>query len=146
MTSSKNAVSTPWHLWLIGILAVAWFAMGCFDFIMTQTQNEGYMQNFTEAQQNYFYSFPFWAVAVWAISVWGGLIASILLLMRNKLAAPIYLASIITYLLACLHNFLLTNGADFMGTAGLIMTVIILLIAIALYFYSRAQIARGVLR
>lgn len=146
MTTSNHSVSTPWHLWLIGILALAWFAMGCFDFVMTQTQNETYMKNFTDAQKNYFYSFPFWAVIVWAVSVWGGLVATILLLMRRKLAAPIYLASIISYLLACVHNFLLSNGAEFMGTVGLIMTALILLISIALYFYARAQAARGVLR
>lgn len=146
MTTSNHLKSTPWHLWLIGVLALLWFAMGCYDFVMTQTQNEAYMKYFTDAQKNYFYGFPFWAVAVWAISVWGGLIASILLLMRKKLATPIYLASIIMYLLACVHNFLLTDGAELMGTVGLIMSVIILLISIALYFYSRAQTARGVLR
>lgn len=146
MTTSNHLKSTPWHLWLIGVLALLWFAMGCYDFVMTQTQNEAYMKYFTDAQKNYFYGFPFWAVAVWAISVWGGLIASILLLMRKKLATPIYLASIIMYLLACVHNFLLSDGAELMGTVGLIMSVIILLISIALYFYSRAQTARGVLR
>ena len=146
MTTSNHLKSTPWHLWLIGVLALLWFAMGCYDFVMTQTQNEAYMKYFTDAQKNYFNGFPFWAVTVWAISVWGGLIASILLLMRKNLATPIYLASIIMYLLACVHNFLLTDGAELMGTVGLIMSVIILLISIALYFYSRAQTARGVLR
>jgi hypothetical protein len=146
MTSSNQSVSTPWHLWLVGFLALAWFAMGCLDFVMTQTQNETYMKEFTEAQKNYYYSFPIWAVVAWAISVWGGLLASLCLLLRKKLAAPLYLASIVAYIVACIHNFLLTNGAEFMGTAGYIMTTLILVIAIALFWYTRRQMARGVVR
>lgn len=29
----------PWHLWLIGIIAVLWHAGGAFDYLMTQTNN-----------------------------------------------------------------------------------------------------------
>ena len=68
---------TPKHLWIIGVLALLWNAMGAFDYLMTQTENEGYMSNFSPEQLEFFYGFPAWLVAFWALAVWGGVLSSI---------------------------------------------------------------------
>ena len=60
---------TPWHLWVVGILGFLWDSMGAFDYLMTQTQNESYMSNFTPEQLEFFYNFPTWVVAFWAMSM-----------------------------------------------------------------------------
>lgn len=139
---TKNAM--PWHFWMISLLATAWFAMGCLDYVMTQTQNEGYLAGFSAQQIEYYTSFPAWADAVWALSVWGGLLACLCLLLRRKLATTLFLLSIVTYVIAAFHNFVLTNGAEIMGsTAGYVMSVAILVIAIALYLYSRSLASKG---
>ena len=44
---APRAQSTPVHLWIIGVIALLWNAMGAYDYLMTQTQNEAYMSNFT---------------------------------------------------------------------------------------------------
>ena len=67
----------PWHLVVVGILALLWNAMGAFDYTMTQTRNEAYMSRFTSEQLEYFYSFPSWAVATWATAVWGSVLGAI---------------------------------------------------------------------
>lgn len=36
----NSKVSTPWHLWLLGIFALLWSGMGALDYVMTQTRNE----------------------------------------------------------------------------------------------------------
>ena len=38
---------TPKQLWGIGIVAVLWNCMGCFDYLMTQTHNEAYTGSFS---------------------------------------------------------------------------------------------------
>ncbi|MEX0892485.1 MAG: hypothetical protein WEB88_09975 [Gemmatimonadota bacterium] len=63
---------TPVHLWVIGALALLWNSVGAFDYLMTQTRNEGYMGQFSAEQLEYFYGFPTWVVAFWALAVWGG--------------------------------------------------------------------------
>ena len=35
--------ATPWHLWLVGVLATIWNSGGAVDYTMTQTRNESYM-------------------------------------------------------------------------------------------------------
>ena len=82
---------TPWHLWVIGIVALLWNLVGAYDYLMTQTENAAYMGRFTAEQLEYWYGFPTWVVASWAIAVWGGVLGAVLLLLKKRLAAPVFL-------------------------------------------------------
>ncbi|MDY7091628.1 MAG: hypothetical protein SX243_01515 [Acidobacteriota bacterium] len=146
MTEAAPRPSTPWHLWVVGILALLWNAFGAYDYLMTQTQNEAYMSNFTPEQLEYFYSFPAWVVSFWALAVWGGVLGSVLLLIRKSWATPVFLVSLVSMVITTIHNFLLSNGLEVMGGAfPLIFTAVIFLVALGLWFYARAMQRRGVL-
>jgi hypothetical protein len=144
--SKNSAANTPWHLWVIGIVAVLWSAMGAFDYVMTQTKNEDYMSHFTPEQLEFFYGFPAWIVATWAIAVWGGVAGAMLLLMRKRLAVWILLASLIAMVVTAIHNYGLSNGMEVMGDPfSLVFTVVIFIVALLLFLYARAMRTRGVL-
>jgi hypothetical protein len=144
--STSNA-ATPWHLWLIGVLALIWNGIGAFDYLMTETHNASYMGSFTPEQLAYFYGLPKWVVSSWALSVWGGVLGSILLLLRKRWAVAIFALSLITMLLTSFHNFVLSNGLAVMGGAGaLTFAGIIFVIAVALLIYAQRLARRGVLR
>lgn len=85
-------VKTPWHLWLVGVLALLWNGFGGYDFIMTTTQGEKYFRasGFDQAMIDYFNAMPMWMYVPWTLGVWGAVLGSILLLMRNRLAAPLF--------------------------------------------------------
>lgn len=143
----RNAGKPPRHLRVVGILALLWAAMGCFDYFMTQTRNEGYMGMFTPEQLEFFYSIPAWGIAAWAIAVWGELLGALLLLMRRGLAQPVFLVSLLATLAAMVQNYVLSNGLEVMGSAGqLAFTALIVIVAIALFLYAKAMRARRVLR
>ena len=148
--SEDQATSTPrapWHLWVVGALAVLWNAMGAFDYVMTETRNEGYISRFTAEQLEYFYGFPAWVVAFWAIAVWGGVLGAVLLLLRKKLAAGVFLVSFLAMVVTTIYNFGLSDGLEVMGGAGpLVFSALIFLFALLLYLYARAMKNRGVLR
>ena len=136
---------TPWHLWLIGIVALIWNAVGAYDYLMTQTENAAYMGRFTPEQLEYFYGFPTWVVAAWAIAVWGGVLGAILLLLRKRLAAPVFLVSFLAMVLTSVYNFVLSGGAEIMGGGAVAFTAVIFVFALALWLFARAMAARGVL-
>ena len=52
----------PWHLWVVGVVALLLSAMGALDYVMTQTKNDSYMSNFTPERLEFFYGFPAWVV------------------------------------------------------------------------------------
>ncbi len=146
-TPGTNPRITPKHLWVVGIVALLWNAVGAMDYVMTQTRNEAYMGQFSPEELAFFYGFPTWVVAAWAIAVWGGVLGAVLLLLRKRLAVPVFLASLVAMVITTFHNFVLSDGMEVMGKdlMALGFTVVIFLVAIALFLYARAMQKRGTL-
>ncbi len=140
-----RTVSTPRHLWIIGIVGLLWNIMGVVDYLMTQTRNEAYMAKFSAEELEYFYGIPAWAVSTWALAVWGSLLGTVLLLMRRKLAVPVFLVSLLCLVATTIQNYGLSEGMAIMGATGLIFTVVIFAIAVGLYLYAKKMAKRGVL-
>jgi hypothetical protein len=136
---------TPWHLWLVGILGLLWDSMGAFDYLMTETQNDSYMSQFTPEQLEFFYGFPTWVVTFWALAVWGGVLGTLLLLLRKRLAVPVLLVSLLAMIVTAIHNFFLSNGLEVMGGAGALFSLLIFVFALGLWLYARSMAQRRVL-
>ena len=144
--AQEKSPITPKHLWVVGVVGALWSSVGAMDYLMTQTQNEGYMAQFTPEQLEFFYGFPIWVTAAWAFAVWGGVLGSILLLMRKGIAVPVFLTSLVGLIITSFHNFVLSNGLEIMGDAfPLIINVLVFVTAIALFVYARAMKRQGVL-
>ena len=143
---SKANVKTPVHLWIIGILAVLWDAMGAFDYVATQMRLEFYMGNFTPEQLDYFYGFPIWMNAAWAIAVWSSLLGALALLLRKSWAVALFGIAIVGMLVTSIYSFALSNGAEIMGDFAVAFTAVIWIIAVFLFLYARAMARKGVLR
>ncbi len=141
----SSRAPTPWHLWLVAVLALFWNAVGAFDYVATQTRMAGYMDQFSQLQLDYFYAFPSWVTAAWAIAVWSAVAASLALLFRSRFAYQLFWLSLIAMGVTSFYNFVLTNGAQVMGTLGALFSGIVALIAILLLIYSRAMVRRRVL-
>ena len=138
--------TTPRHLWVVGIISLLWNAMGAMDYVMTQTKNESYMSAFTPEQLDFFYGLPDWVVAAWAIAVWGGVVGSILLLLRKSVAVWVFLASFIAMLITTFQNYVLSDGMKVIGdTFTLVFSAVIFLAALGLYLYAKTMQQRGVL-
>ena len=92
-------------------------------------------------------SFPIYAQIGWGLGVWMGLLGSILLLLRSRWAVWSFGLSLIGAILGLGYQIALAPplaGADDMVSK--IVPYVIILIALALFLYARAQAAKGVLR
>ena len=139
---------TPWHLWVVGVTAVLFNAIGVFDFVMSMAQGASYMANMgmTAAQIAHYQEMPAWMMAVWAIGVWGAMAGSVLLLLRNKLAAPVFGVSLAAFLVSVFYTYVLTNGGEIMGQAMAVTSVVIAALLLFFMWYSRLMTKRNVLR
>lgn len=136
----------PWHLWSIGIIGGLWSSIGVLSFILTQMNVEAAMSRFPPQQREYFESFPFWAVAFWAIGVFGGVIGCVLLLLRNRLAFHVLLASMVGTIVSSLGGLFLLGGMEVMrGTSGLGFTVVPIIFTAFLAYYARVMSEKDVL-
>lgn len=141
----------PAHLWIVGVLALLWNAFGAYDYTMTRTKGADYIETMMpgsgEALAAYINSFPVWASFGWGLGVWMGLAGAILLLMRHRLAVIAFGLSLAGAILGIGYQLMRPAGIPEMhqGFNGLVPYLIIL-IALALYLYSRALLRRGLLR
>ena len=124
-----------------------WNAFGALDYLMTQTRNESYMGQFSPEQLEYFYGFPAWVVATWALAVWGGVLGSVLLLLRTRWAVPAFGVSLGCMLITTVHNYVLSNGLEVAGGVfPIVFSALIFVVAALLLVYARRMRDQGVLR
>ena len=145
---TRALARTPWHLWLVGVIAVLFNAIGAFDFVMSRAQGADYMASagMTPAQIAHYQEMPVWMTVVWAVGVFGAFVASFLLLLRRKLALPVFVLSLAAFLINLLYTYVLTDGGAVMGQQMVITSAVITGLLVFFGWYSRFMAARHVLR
>lgn len=140
-------VHTPWHLWVVGVVAILWNGFGCVDYTMTETQGDVWLTSMgmTEAQMTYFHAMPAWTHGVWAIGVWGGLLGGLFLLLRRKWATPVFTVSFLGWLAGAVYAFGMSDGMEAMGSMWP-MQIVIGAACIFFIWYARTMQKKGVLR
>jgi hypothetical protein len=143
---------TPVHLWIVGVLALLWNAIGAFDYLMTRMRNTDYLASMMptvdpNAMLAWIDGFPIWASFGWGLGVWGGVAGSILLLMRSRWAVPVFAASLLGAVMGL--GYQIVAAPPLAGAEGVVndaMPYVIIGVALAQFLYARAMKAKGVLR
>ncbi|MEO1730939.1 MAG: hypothetical protein AAFR64_09385 [Pseudomonadota bacterium] len=143
----------PWHLWVLGIVSLIWFAGGANDYVQTKLVNMDYLGMAAdsvgvpvEVIVDYFANYPLWANICWALGVWGAVAGSLLLLLRSRYAFHALIASVIGLLGSTLYAFISDIPPELASTFQLVFTVIIWLSVLAMAWYAKAMTKAGVLR
>ncbi|WP_395391126.1 hypothetical protein WBP07_11185 [Novosphingobium sp. BL-8A] len=137
---------TPWHLWVIGIVAMLWNGFGCLDFWMTVTRDMDWLAALPPDAIDWLDVTPVWGLTSWALGVWGGLAGSLLLLLRSRWATALFALSLVG--LAINQVYLLEPGTpEMMRTTGsMALRGGIWIVAIGLLCYAIRMRVRMVLR
>lgn len=126
--------------WIVAGLALLWNGFGAADYTMTQTGNQAWLEamQVDPALLAKVKAAPVWATAGWALGVWGGFLGSLALIMRKKLAAPLFLASIAGAVAG--FSWQIGAGVNTLALAGVITGI-----AALLFWYARRAEFRGIL-
>jgi hypothetical protein len=129
-------------------VALLFNAIGVFDFTMNQLQGPSYLTaaGMTPAQVDHYQNMPAWMIIVWAVGVWGAFLASLLLLLRRRLAFPTFAVSLAAFLVSLVYTYVLTDGGAAMGREMTITSGVITALLLVFISYSRAMTNRGILR
>ena len=135
----------PWHLWLVGGLALLWNGYGAYDYVMSQLKGAAYYRQvgMTEAQIAFMDAYPVWMNAVWALGVWTAVGGSVLLLLRSRWALPLFVLSLIGFLGSVAYARAMPDGAAMMN---LVMSLVIAGGCLFFIWYAWAMSRAGVLR
>ncbi|MGK0386877.1 MAG: hypothetical protein ACI849_001496 [Patiriisocius sp.] len=133
--------------WIIAVLALLWNIIGLFQFIvatfMQDAMLESYKETYTPEQIELFTNMPTWYYVLFGICTITGFLGSITLFVRKKLAVPLFLISLVTVLIVQGYWLIGSNTIGLMGMEAAIMPLIVILLSIFLYFYSKGATQKG---
>ena len=134
----------PWF-WAASGLGALWNAYGVFQFFnaATATRESLVAMGMTEFQAEAMSSYPLWMTAAFAIGTLGGLIGSVLLILRRR-AVPVLMTSLAGYVVLYIGD--ITEGIfAALGVTQVIILSFVLVIALGLLWVSRRAEKMGIL-
>lgn len=142
----------PTLFWVISILSLLWYIFGSVQFFGSVMATPEGMAPYVESGQltqdyvDVLLGLPAWVTAAFGIATLGGVLASICLLLRKKLAATLFVVSLIGALSMYLYMFVLSGKASVMPTSDFIIAAVVTVVTIFMIWFSRKKRARGILR
>lgn len=142
----RNAIRPPWHLRVVAIVSLLWNGLGAVDYTMTRTRNFAYLSYAGDPSTvlAWIDRMPGWVQVAWPLGVWGGVLGSILLLARSRVAVWAFLLSLIGAVAVAAYERA-APATEFTQGRSHVLPLVICLIAALLLLYSRRMVARGVL-
>lgn len=133
----------PWHVWVVGVLAVLWNGAGAYTIVAEQT---GTYPNMERAEAAYYAAQQAWFVIVTDIGLFTAVAAGLALLIRSRLAVALFAISLAAIVAS--NGYELATGTSRIGenAAAAFVTVLIWVLAVLELWYAAAMKKRGILR
>jgi hypothetical protein len=143
-SSHEKPVRAPVWLLATALGGIAWNVFGAVQFAgsVSATPESLITQGLTAEQAAVMTGYPVWMTLAFAIGVAGGLVGSVLLLLRNARARPVLLASVLAYVALWIGDAVHGVFAA-MGLPQIIILTVVVAIAAALYAASRHPAAKA---
>lgn len=142
MTNSINKTTTTF--WIISAVALLWNLSGVYAYLEQAYMTDEVIATLPEPEQMYYNNVEAWVIAAFAIAVFAGTFGCLALLFRKKMAFILFILSLIAVLLQATYNFYIQKFMPIEGVQ-IIWTLVIILIAILLVWFSKDAIKKGIL-
>lgn len=125
----------------VAVLALLWNLIGCAAYLSDVTITPEALAQMSAGERALYASRPAWAVAATAFAVWGGAAGCVALLLRRRLALPLFAISLVGLIGQDLGLFVLSGVP--VGGAVVGMQAMVFAIAVALLLLARRAEAEG---
>lgn len=139
---TNSSAKPPIWFWIVSVIALIWNAIGVMQYLAQAYNTENFQDQYTADQLEIIANTPSWAIAAFAIAVFTGLLGSIALLLRKKLAYTLFLFSLIAVVAQMIYNFIIVKSADVFGPIAMVTSIIVLIIAVFLIYFSKKAILK----
>ena len=142
-TSPAPARTTPWHIWVVGILSLLWNGSGAATIMLAQG---GRMPNLSPDEAAYYAAQPTWFVIATDIALVSAIAAGVALLRRSRTAVWLFGLSLAVILFNNGYELIAGTSRMLANRGALIVTILIAVIAALQLAYARAMSRRAVLK
>ena len=142
MTTNSNKPSTLF--WIIGVVALLWNGMGANMYIQQAYKTDAFKAMYPDPKVlEMVENTPSWVMGAFAIAVFGGVLGALLLLLKKKLAKPVFLISLIAIAAQMIYNVFISGALEVYGPGAVIMPIMTLAIGAFLVWHSKKSIEKG---
>ena len=125
-TQTQAAVARPRAYWWIAVLALVWNLIGLAMFFSQMLMDGAQVMQLSEAQRAVYLATPGWVNLAFAFAVIAGVLGALCLLLRRRLAVPMFAISLLALLVQVVGGYLVTPawaayGAGGVGLAGVML-------------------------
>ena len=99
-----------------------------------------------QAYADYIANIPFWAIAVGIAAAVTRLVGAIGLLLRRAWALPLYIISVVFFLVALYRAFILANVASVMSGAHIAVELVFIALSIFAIWFAHENKSKGILK
>ncbi|MGH8063495.1 MAG: hypothetical protein ACREO7_15935 [Pseudoxanthomonas sp.] len=141
----NTAGVTPrrWTFWVIAFVALVWNLIGLAMFVAQVRMTPEMVAALPAAQQQVHAATPPWINIAFGVAVVFGVFGSLALLLRKRLAPPLFMVSLLAILVQMVGAYAVTPAWQVSGLAGLAMPVMLVVIALYFYWYARTAATKG---
>lgn len=145
MSENLDRLNPPRSFWIIAWASLLWNLIGVLNYLYSVTLSADTIAAMDEAQRAMYADVPVLVTSFYAFAVFGGILGSLLLLLRKALSVTFFLVSLVAIVLQMGFGLFLTPMLETQGFAALVLPLVILACAGFLLWYSRRVTAQGLL-
>ncbi|KAF1711495.1 hypothetical protein CSC70_06240 [Pseudoxanthomonas kalamensis DSM 18571] len=138
-----NGIRVSWVFWVVAVLGLLWNLLGAAALWMDMAMSPDAVAQLPGAQQQIRAASPSWLYFPWAIAVAAGVLGALALLLKKRLAEPLFLVSLLALLVQVIGGYLTTPAWSLTGVPGLAFPAVLVVIALFLWRYASGAKARG---
>lgn len=143
---SETPKNTKISFLIVGIIFLLWNLFGCLMYVLNKmTPVEKVAETQGPVMAAALEAYPAWATGANAIAVWVGLIAAICLLMRKKIAFPLFILSLIAAIICFIPTFTEPLFAEATGGTHWVMPMIVVFLGLVEIWWTRRKISDGLI-
>lgn len=131
--------------WVIAVLALIWNIIGVLNFLASTFMKDVLAETYTPEQLELMNAIPTWYTIFFGIATITGLMACITMLMRKKVTVFLFLISLLAVFVTQGYWLVGTNAMEVMGTQAVIMPIVVIIISVFLYLYTKGLAKKGML-
>ena len=142
---SENSNKPNALFWVIGAIALIWNGMGVNAYLQQAYQTDSFKEMFKDSPEllQMALDAPAWYTAVFAVAVFGSALASLLLLMRKKIAVTLFLIGLLAVIVQTINGVFITGETQHYNAFNWSMFILIPVFSIFLYLYSKSSNKKG---
>jgi len=152
MNDANTAARPGLVYWIVALASLLWNGFGGVDYLMSKLRNMEYLTSAMGGEQParemlaLLDAMPIWAHVLWGLGVWSSVLGSILLILRSRHAAPVFLVSLAAAALSFAYQSTLTFPQALDTPMNRIMPLVILAAIALQWWWARRQAAKGLLK